>query len=80
MNGRSNKLFNWFTGSSPTDNRTNLEWVVSSPAAEQVKLTVRAQRAGTLRRRLSQACEHECTCLSPDLEALTSLKTARDGI
>ncbi len=53
LEGRSNKLFNWFTGSSPTDNRTSLEWVVSGPAAAQVGLTVRAQRAGTLRRTIS---------------------------
>jgi len=53
LEGRSNKLFNWFTGSSPTDNRTSLEWVVSGPAVVQVELTVRAQRAGTLRRAIS---------------------------
>jgi hypothetical protein len=53
LEGRSIKLFNWLTCSSPTDNRTNLEWVVSSPAAGQVELTVRAQRAGTLRRTIS---------------------------
>ena len=50
LEGRSNKLFNWFTDSSPTDNRSSLEWVVSGPATAQVELTVRAQRAGTLQR------------------------------
>lgn len=52
LEGRSNKIWNsWATG-SPTDNRLKLEWVVRGPAGAQLTLTVRAQRAGTLRREI----------------------------
>lgn len=50
LEGRSNKISILWNSPSPTDNRTSLEWVVSSPQAAQLELTVRSQRAGTLRR------------------------------
>ena len=53
LEGRSNKLFNWWSDNTPTDNRTSLEWVVSGLPTALVELTVRAQRAGTLRRTIS---------------------------
>lgn len=50
LEGRSNKIWNWFSGSSPTDNRCKLEWVVKGPVGAQLDLVIRAQRAGTLRK------------------------------
>jgi murein tripeptide amidase MpaA len=52
LEGRSNKIWNWWASGSPTDNRLKLEWVVRGPAGAQLNLTVRAQRAGTLRREI----------------------------
>src|SRR5579859_557701 len=52
LEGRSNKLWNWFVGSSPTDNRCKLDWVVTGPAGAQLTLTVSSQRAGTLRQEI----------------------------
>lgn len=49
LEGRSNKISILWRSPSPTDNRTYLEWVVSGPEAAQLELTVRTQRAGTLR-------------------------------
>ncbi|MEO7021799.1 MAG: M14 family metallopeptidase [Ktedonobacteraceae bacterium] len=48
LEGRSNKIWNWASGSSPTDNRCKLEWVVKGPVGTHLNLVVRAQRAGTL--------------------------------
>ena len=53
LEGRSNKLFNWWSDNTPTDDRTSLEWMVSGLPTALVELTVRAQRAGTLRRTIS---------------------------
>lgn len=53
LEGRSNKIWNWFSGSSPSDNRCKLEWVVKGPAGAQLNLVVRAQRAGTLRKAIT---------------------------
>ncbi len=51
LEGRSNKLWNWFgSTSSPTDNRHKIEWVLKGPQGSKVDLTIRAQRAGTMRR------------------------------
>lgn len=50
LEGRSNKISTRWRSPSPTDNRTYLEWVVSGSEAAQLELTVRTQRAGTLRR------------------------------
>jgi len=52
LEGRSNKIWNSWAAGSPTDNRIKLEWVVRGPAGAQVRLTVRAQRAGTLSREI----------------------------
>lgn len=52
LEGRSNKIWNWWAAGSPTDNRLKLEWVVRGPAGARVNLTVRAQRAGTLHREI----------------------------
>lgn len=53
LEGRSNKIWNWWSGSSPTDNRSKLEWVVKGSAGAQLNLVVRAQRAGTLRKEIT---------------------------
>jgi murein tripeptide amidase MpaA len=50
LEGRSNKISILWSSPSPTDNRTQLEWVVSGPEHAQCELIVRAVRAGTLRR------------------------------
>ncbi len=50
LEGRSNKLWVWFSGSSPTDNRRKVEWVLKGPRGSTVNLTVRSQRAGVVRR------------------------------
>jgi murein tripeptide amidase MpaA len=55
LEGRSNKIWNWWGSGSPTDNRLKLEWVVKGPANAQLRLTVRAQRAGTLHREITLA-------------------------
>lgn len=52
LEGRSNKIWNWFGGNTPTDNRLKLEWVVRAPAGTTLNLVVKAQRAGTLRREI----------------------------
>lgn len=52
LEGRSNKIWNWWDAGSPTDNRLKLEWVVRGPAGARVNLAVRAQRAGTLHREI----------------------------
>jgi hypothetical protein len=51
LEGRSNKddassVF----GSSPTDNRGHVQWVIEAPTGSQVELLVRSERAGQMRR------------------------------
>ncbi|MGH2507531.1 MAG: carboxypeptidase, partial [Ktedonobacteraceae bacterium] len=53
LEGRSNKIWNWSSGSSPTDNRCKLEWVVKGSVGAQLELVVRAQRAGTLHQEIT---------------------------
>ncbi|HLL78587.1 MAG TPA: M14 family metallopeptidase [Ktedonobacteraceae bacterium] len=53
LEGRSNKIWNWWSSASPTDNRRKVEWVLKGAPGTQVELTVRAQRAGTLRRTIT---------------------------
>ena len=53
LEGRSNKIWNWFGGSSSSDNRCKLEWVVKGSSGAHVNLTIRAQRAGTLHKEIS---------------------------
>jgi len=48
LEGRSNKIWNWWGNVSPTDNRLKLEWVVRAPTGTKLNLVIRAQRAGTL--------------------------------
>jgi murein tripeptide amidase MpaA len=49
LEGRSNKLWAWFSSSSLTDNLCKTEWVFKGQPGSRVDLTIRAQRAGTLR-------------------------------
>ncbi|HLQ28349.1 MAG TPA: hypothetical protein VK140_03825 [Ktedonobacteraceae bacterium] len=53
LEGRSNKLWVWFSGSSPTDNRRKVEWVLKGPRGSTVNLIVRSQRAGVVRRTIT---------------------------
>lgn len=52
LEGRSNKIWNWWGSASPTDNRLKLEWVVRGTPGARLNLTVRAQRAGTLHKEI----------------------------
>jgi murein tripeptide amidase MpaA len=49
LQGRSNKIWSWWSGASPTDNRRKVEWVFKATPGSRVELTVRAQRAGVVR-------------------------------
>ncbi len=51
LEGRSNKddLSSVF-GSSPTDNRGHVQWMVEAPAETQLELLVRSERAGQIRK------------------------------
>ena len=51
LEGRANKLSAAYYGSSPTDHRAKVEWVVEGVAGDDVNLTVRSERAGTVRTR-----------------------------
>ncbi len=53
LEGRSNKIWAWFSYSSPTDNRCKVEWVLKGPRGSNVNLTVRSQRAGLVRRTIT---------------------------
>jgi murein tripeptide amidase MpaA len=53
LEGRSNKLWVWFSGSTPTDNRCKVEWVLKGPRGSTVNLIVRSQRAGVVRRAIT---------------------------
>jgi murein tripeptide amidase MpaA len=51
LEGRSNKdEVSSVFGSSPTDNRGHIQWVVEAPAGCQVEVIVRSERAGQFRR------------------------------
>jgi murein tripeptide amidase MpaA len=50
LEGRSNKIWNWWSGASPTDNRRKVEWVFKAAPGSRVELTVSAQRAGVVRK------------------------------
>ncbi len=52
LEGRSNKVWDWWTAASPTDNRCKLEWVVKGPVNAVLTLHVRSPRAGTLHREI----------------------------
>ena len=50
LEGRSNKMWgSWFSGGYPTDNARRLEWVVRGSTGSEVRVEVRAERAGTVR-------------------------------
>jgi murein tripeptide amidase MpaA len=49
LEGRSNKIKMSFSFPTPTDNRSKVEWVLKGVASSTIQLTVRSQRAGTLR-------------------------------
>jgi murein tripeptide amidase MpaA len=53
LEGRSNKIWVWFSDGTPTDNRCKVEWVLKGPRGASVKLTVRSQRAGVVRRTIT---------------------------
>ncbi len=53
LEGRSNKIWNWWSGASPTDNRRKVEWVFKAPPGTRVGLTVRSQRAGVIRQMIA---------------------------
>ena len=54
LEGRTNKLFGgWFASGDVTDNRRKLEWVVSAPSGGEVEVTVKSERAGTVRATLN---------------------------
>jgi hypothetical protein len=53
LEGRSNKLWKWFMHGSPTDNLCKVEWVLKGSHGSTVNLTVRSQRAGTVRRTIT---------------------------
>ncbi len=50
LEGRANKAFGGFGMPSPTDNQRVVEWVVRAPGGSALKVTARAERAGTVRR------------------------------
>jgi murein tripeptide amidase MpaA len=49
LEGRSNKLFGFWSGGHPTDNAQRLTWVLRGSAGSTVGVEARAQRAGTVR-------------------------------
>jgi len=53
LEGRSNKIWVWFSHGAPTDNRCKVEWVLKGPRGASVQLTVRSQRAGVVRRTIT---------------------------
>ena len=59
LEGRSNKLWSWFSSASPTDNRRKIEWILQGPSGSSVELTVRSQRAGVVRRTFILEQPHE---------------------
>lgn len=51
LEGRSNKdEISSVFGSSPTDNRGHIQWVVEAPAGSQIEIIVSSERAGQFRR------------------------------
>lgn len=52
LEGRSNKIWNWWGSMTVTDNRRKVEWVLKGQPGSRVELTIRSQRAGTVRREI----------------------------
>jgi len=51
LEGRSNKVYAMaHFASSPTDNRTHAQWVVSGPAGAEIRLRILSDRAGSVQR------------------------------
>jgi murein tripeptide amidase MpaA len=50
LEGRSNKLSSSYRATSPTDNRTQAEWVLHAPSGAVIGLKIHSDRAGTLYR------------------------------
>ena len=50
LEGRSNKMDVAYYGTSPTDNRAKVEWVIRAPEGGELTLTAIAERGGTIRR------------------------------
>jgi len=48
LEGRSNKLWVWWSSASPTDNLCKVEWVLKGQQGSKIDLTIRSQRAGTI--------------------------------
>ncbi|HET9921679.1 MAG TPA: M14 family metallopeptidase [Ktedonobacteraceae bacterium] len=53
LEGRSNKIWSWWSSASPTDNRRKAEWVLKAAPGSQVTLEVRSPRAGTIRQTIT---------------------------
>lgn len=53
LEGRSNKIWNWWGSMTVTDNRRKVEWVLKGQPGSRVELTIRSQRAGTVRREMT---------------------------
>ena len=53
LEGRTNKIYGgWFSSRNITDNQKRIEWVVRAPSGGEAEVTVRSDRAGTIRTRL----------------------------
>ncbi|HVB75753.1 MAG TPA: M14 family metallopeptidase [Ktedonobacteraceae bacterium] len=53
LEGRSNKIWSWWSSGSPTDNRCKVEWVFKAAPSSQIELTVCSQRAGVIHRTIT---------------------------
>ena len=53
LEGRSNKVYAMsHFATSPTDNRTDAQWVVSGPAGAEIGVRILSDRAGSIERRM----------------------------
>jgi murein tripeptide amidase MpaA len=53
LEGRTNKIYGgWFSSRNITDNQKRIEWVVRAASGGEAEITVRSDRAGTIRTRL----------------------------
>ena len=51
LEGRSNKdMLSSSHGTSPTDNRARVSWLVEAPGGTTLQITIRSERAGVLRK------------------------------
>jgi murein tripeptide amidase MpaA len=53
LEGRSNKIYGgWFAARTITDNQRRLEWVVRAPEGGGAQVTIKSDRAGTVRAKM----------------------------